>query len=376
MMKNLPEPIRINNKSALEAFESDVRKHNLLAVDTESNSLYVYHEQVCLIQASTRDRDYIIDPLAFDDLSALGDLIADPSIEKVFHAAEYDIMTMKRDFGFTFANLFDTMFAARLLGRKKVGYGSLLEEMFGIRTSKKYQRADWGRRPLPDSQIRYAQMDTHYLPEIRDRLLAEIRERGREAEAREIFHEITKSPPAEHTFDPDGFWSIDKRNELSSREMAILRELYLMREDFARRKNRPPFKIMGNKTLLELARFAPRRYGELDMIHGMSGGQVQRYGDNVLKAIRQGINAPLPSRPPQPPRPPEDVYARYDRLDHWRKRNARQRGVSSEIIVSRDTLWHLAYNPPDSLQDLEGVPGLGPWRRQEYGRSLLKTLKD
>src|SRR5688572_24583666 len=153
----LAAPTIIDTSSALRDLALRLRHEPLVAVDTESNSLYAYHERVCLIQMSTRKQDWLIDPLALDDLTPLADFFADPHIEKVFHAAEYDIMCMKRDFGFTFKNLFDTMYAARILGLKSVGLGSLLETHFGIRVDKRYQRADWSLRPIPPDQLHYAQ---------------------------------------------------------------------------------------------------------------------------------------------------------------------------------------------------------------------------
>src|SRR5690606_29531 len=132
--------------------------------DTESNSLYAYRERVCLIQLSTRSRDYILDPLIIVDMSPLAPLLADPGVEKVFHAAEYDLICLHRDYGFIVNNLFDTMVAARICGYKAIGLGSLLSEFLGVELDKRHQRDDWGERPLPPDSLRYAQMDTHYLP--------------------------------------------------------------------------------------------------------------------------------------------------------------------------------------------------------------------
>ncbi|MEP0761582.1 MAG: ribonuclease D, partial [Chloroflexota bacterium] len=157
----LPPAQIIRRTADLRRAVDRLRASPLIAVDTESNSLFAYTERVCLVQLSTRERDLIVDPLAVDDMSPLGDLLAEPAIEVIFHAAEYDIISLKRDFGFSFANLFDTMMAARVCGWDKTGLGNILEEQFGVTVDKKYQRADWSRRPLPPDHLRYAQMDTH-----------------------------------------------------------------------------------------------------------------------------------------------------------------------------------------------------------------------
>ena len=116
----------ITHAAALRTLAKELQRHPIIAVDTESNSLYAYRERVCLIQFSTPLADTLVDPLALDDLTPLAPIFADPKIEKVFHAAEYDLICLKRDFGFEFANLFDTLVAARILGRKQVGLGAIL----------------------------------------------------------------------------------------------------------------------------------------------------------------------------------------------------------------------------------------------------------
>src|SRR3954467_3450148 len=139
-----------------------------IAVDTESNSMHAYRERVCLIQFSTPDADYILDPLPLTDLGVLAPLFANSAQQKIFHAAEYDIVCLRRDYGFEFTNLFDTMSAARTLGWPQVGLAAILETRFGVKMDKKFQRADWKRRPLTREQLDYARLDTHYLLALRD----------------------------------------------------------------------------------------------------------------------------------------------------------------------------------------------------------------
>ncbi len=150
----------ITHAAALRTLANELQRHPIIAVDTESNSLYAYRERVCLIQFSTPLADTLVDPLALDDLTPLAPIFADPKIEKVFHAAEYDLICLKRDFGFEFANLFDTLVAARILGRKHVGLGAILAAEFNVEQDKRFQRANWGARPLPPDHLFYAVQDT------------------------------------------------------------------------------------------------------------------------------------------------------------------------------------------------------------------------
>ncbi len=370
---NLPRPHYVRRTAELRPLVDRLKNEPLLAVDTESNSLFAYFERVCLVQLSTRTADYLIDPLSVDDMSPLGELLADPAIEIVFHAAEYDIMTLKRDFNFTFTNIFDTMLAARTCGWAKIGLGSILEEQFGMRVDKTLQRADWSTRPLPPDQLRYAQIDTHFLPELRDRFVAELTERGRLVEAREMFAALADLPPASRQFDPDGFWRIHQVRDLKRNQVAIVRELYLLRDQIARQRDWPPFKVFTDETLIHLALLAPRRMEDLQGVRGLSDRLVERSGAALLQAIARGAHA----KPPTPPRSrtlDPVVQARYDALKDWRKQRAADRGVESDVILSREILWALAREVPTCLEDLDRIPGLGPWRKAEYGAELLQVL--
>ena len=175
-----------------------------LALDTESDSLYRYFYKVCLVQVSTISTDYLVDPLRLPDISGLNDLLADPSIEKVFHAAENDVVVLKRNFGFSFAHLFDTMVAARILGLPRVSLAALLEENFAVKLDKRAQLTDWGRRPLTGEQLSYARLDTHYLMPLRDLLADELRARRRWREASEAFRGAARPGACRKTFRPRG----------------------------------------------------------------------------------------------------------------------------------------------------------------------------
>ena len=226
---------------------SDLAQHSMIAIDTESNSLYVYQEQVCLVQFSAGTNDYLVDPLILhDDLGVLAPIFADPGIEKIFHAAEYDIICLKRDFGFTFNNIFDTMVAGRVLGRTAIGLASILEEEFGIELDKRYQRANWGERPLPPAWLAYARLDTYYLIALRQRLFAALRESGRLALAQEDFQRLCRTEIPEPNYN-DLWTRVAGGQELNPRQAAVLEELCRYRDRRAQEADEPAFKIISNK---------------------------------------------------------------------------------------------------------------------------------
>ena len=260
MRDSLPPPILVADEDSLGRLVRALTSHPVVAVDTESNSLHAYRERVCLIQFSTPAADYIVDPIKLRDLSALAPFFANPDQQKVFHAAEYDLICLRRDYGFAVTNIFDTMSAARTLGWPQVGLAAILDTHFGVTLDKKYQRADWKRRPLTPEQLDYARLDTHYLVALRDRQLQALTESGHWPEAQEEFERL-----ALPRGDSDGadsapaFWRVKGARDLTPPQAAILQALFAYREQQAERLDCPPFRVMGEAVLLELARRAPRQ---------------------------------------------------------------------------------------------------------------------
>jgi len=354
-----------------------IRSGSRLAIDTEANSMYAYQERICLIQISTNERDFILDPLAFaqEELTELGVILADERLEKVLHSAEYDLILLMREWGWHVENLFDTMWAARILGIHRVGLASMLGNMFQVKLDKRFQRANWCRRPLPPEQLAYAQADTHFLLRLRDRLAVQLEAEGHVPEAQEIFAEQCQIKISPNEFSPDSFWSIKGVKQLPPPGRAVLKALNIFRDQVALSRDLPPFKILGDRTLLELAQTRPHKTADLQKVFGMTHGQVHRYGRQLLQIIRENERKPAPKRPPRQPRPPEDVLNRYDRLHTWRKERGLQRGVESDVILSRDSLWQIARLDPRSFSDLAEAEILGPWRLATYGSEIIELLR-
>ena len=365
----------IDKPNLLAQMVKALSRQHYLAVDTESNSLYAYRERVCLIQFSSSEHDYVVDPLAVKDLSALGDLFADPAIEKIFHAAEYDLICLKRDYGFHFANLFDTMFAGRVLGRSTLGLGGMLEAEFGLQLEKRYQRANWGQRPLTPAMQEYARLDTHYLIPLRNRLDAELRQSGLRELAQEDFNRLLATPVQDEP-EPDTWWKVAGCQKLTPRQAAVLQQLCVLREVQASRMAQPLFKVMSNDVMVLVARNCPRDRSHLAEIPGMSPRMMNRYGDAMLAAVQRGLKADPP--PPRPHRPkPEQVYLdRLDGLKEWRKRAGKLMGVESDIILPRDVLEAIAADDPQDLQSLGKVMASVPWRFRRFGKDILSLLVD
>ncbi len=370
----MPYPTIVTDPQTLATLVEHLKTQPRIALDTESNSFHSYSQSICLLQISTGQGDWLIDPLALSDLSPLAPVMSDPAIEKIFHAADNDIAYMKRDFHFTFQNIFDTQFAARILGIKTLGLGTMVQEYFGVTLEKKYQRADWAIRPLPLEQVRYAQQDTQYLFALRDLLYEQLVAKNAVEEAQEAFAFLADLPamPASQ-FDPEGYWYFHEVRELDPQHITILRELYLWRENLAQKWDKPVFKVMSNEVLMNIARNAPVTLAKLTHLDGLSGYMKRRYWREILQAVERGLHA-TPVSPPKRPRIDRSTLIRYNALHDWRKMQALERGVESDVILPKDILWSIAQQVPKEVGDFKTVAGFGPWKQKKYGAAVLDVL--
>lgn len=364
----------IDSSRALDAAVERLMREERIAVDTESNSLHAYRGVTCLIQLSTPAEDLLIDPLAIADISALGAILADPAIEKIFHAAEYDLICLKRDFDFDVRNIFDTMAAARVCGYQRIGLGNMLEDLLGVQHSKKHQKYDWSQRPLSESALRYAQVDTHYLLPLRDILHEQLRLRRRLEEAREYIADVTRYELKSQEFDPKGYWTLVRPNSLDRAQIGSLRELYILRDELAQAYDHPPQRLISNKILLQIVKQGPRSIKQLYSFRGLPAWLIRQSGDEIIQALQHGAASRLKvARPKQEPIP-QPIVDRYSALHSWRRETAKARGVESDVIISRGALWDIARRNPATVDDLGDICGLGPWRRETYGAALVAVV--
>lgn len=365
-------PVLIQTPEAFEALVLELNGLARVAVDTESNSLHAYRERVCLLQFSTAQKDYVLDPLAVGDLQPLGSLFADPRIEKVFHAAEYDILCLRREYGFDFNRIFDTMQAGRILGRKMAGLDRLLEERFGVKVDKRLQKADWGARPIRPELLQYAAQDTHYLIPLRDLLEQELRDRGLLELASEDFRMacINHNSGSRSNQESPAWGRLRARRDLSPRELTILKELLTWRERAAERLDRPPFKVISEEKLIEIARAAPSGEDELSAA-GLGERQARRWGRDLLQAVARGRAAPLFQRVPTSI-PSRAYLNRLEGLKAWRKKTAAVMDVESDVVLPRGLLLELANR---GAQDVGAVMQTSPWRLRRFGEQITEVLR-
>ena len=366
----------IVTKHSLSEVVQKLQCESIIGVDTEGNSLYSYQERVCLIQISTSTEDFIIDPFAIDDLTELQTVLENNEIEKVLHASEYDLFGLWRDFGWRIEGLFDTMIAARSLGWKNLSLASILLNQYSIRIDKKFQLADWAKRPLTEDQLLYAQLDTHYLLSIRDVMVNQIIERDQWFEVYEEFDRVARvSRRNPHKKSINDFWKITGAQKLRGKNSAVLLELYKYRDKIAVKLDVPPFRIVRDHILIEISLQCPQNKQQLEYVKGMNPRLIRLHHQGILKAVRAGIVAEHPVKPQKKKIDPL-IRDRYQSLKMWRKNVATKRGVSSDVIIAREVLWNLAVFNPIDYSQLELVEDLGSWRRKTYGKDILQVLQN
>jgi ribonuclease D len=382
-------PILVYTPKSYAQMLTHLRLHRLVALDTESDSLYRYYPKICLIQLSVGARDdnsdpagvvdYLVDPLRLNDLSTLGEVLSAPGVEVIMHAAENDMLLLYRNFGFNFPQIFDTQLAARILGWKQVGLAAILEAQFGIVSDKRMQRTNWGKRPLTPEQIAYAQMDTHYLPILRERLTTELQARKRWEEALHAFAQLSRIDYSTRLVEERTFWSMKSVRDVPSEQLNVLEALWQWREAEARYQNRPPFKIVGDTALIEMAKQLPADQNALRHIPDLGGSQLERYGAVLLRTLQEGQRRSQPHPPEYEARSElmldRAAIARFDALRKWRSETARERDVQPDIVLPNSTLLTIAQRNPSDEAELAEISELGEWKVQTYGPHILATLQ-
>jgi len=356
---------------------ADLSAEISIAVDLEADSMHSYREKVCLLQFSIPGRTVLVDPLAVPDLSPLQPVLADVNVRKIFHAADYDLRCLFRDFGFEVKGLFDTMVACQLLGEEKVGLADVLGKYFAVELDKKFQRADWSIRPLSEGMQRYAAEDTRHLHRLADLLEGRLRRDGRMTWAEEEFRLLEKV--RFNKADGPLFLKVKGAGRLERRALGILEDLLQWREKEACRRDCPPFRIIGNKSLIEASRSAPRSLQGLIGIEGISPRLAERYGAALLRVIKASMGRPEESLPyfPRQERPQRDPGAddRFDLLRKWRPLRAAKLGIEPGILINNAVLEEIARNQPRSLSELEKIQGIKQWQVVVLGDELLDVLK-
>ena len=368
-------PILISSRDVAD-LAALLAQYPVIAVDLEADSMHNYQEKVCLLQFSTPETTILVDPLAGAELAPLQPILADPAIRKIFHAADYDIRCLARDFAFEVRGLFDTMISCQFLGEERFGLADVLRKYFAVELDKQFQRADWSKRPLSEGMIRYAAEDTGHLHRLALVLEQKLAEKGRLEWVREEFSLLEKV--RFNAQQGPEFLRFKGAATLNRRQLAVLELLLQWRDAEAQRRDCPLFRVLANQPILELARLMPRERQQLQEIAGLPPRLVDRYGGKLLDAIGRGLDLPAEDLPVYPrgerrERDPQ-VERRFNRLKDWRKKAAADLELDPGVLINNGVLDELARRNPASEQDLEQMSLLKNWQRRELGEAILRVL--
>lgn len=347
-----------------------------IAVDLEMDSLHHYQEKVCLIQVSTRQQNWLIDPLACRDLSPLAGPLGDSAVLVVMHGSDYDIRSLHRDYGIVVSNLFDTMIASRFLGITEFGLAALLNARFGIELDKKYQKADWSKRPLSREMSAYAVADTSDLLPLYDQLRTELNQKDRLDWCLEECRLVCQARVTEK--EGPLFLYCKGAGKLKGHSLAILEELLQLRDALSKELDRPPFKVLSAETLMEIAELRPQSIHELSGIKGMTPGQTGRHGTSLLAAVTRGLELAEDKLPhfPQTRRSEvtEKTKERLKNLKIWRQHFSSELGLDPGVLAPNWLLEEVAELSSDCMSELDTIPGMRQWQKQLFGHTLIDVL--
>ena len=373
--------IYIDTQTGIDEAAAVLSRSSWAAVDTEADSLHHYQEKLCLLQVSVEGEDFVIDPLAKVDLSEFARILSEKFL--IFQGADFDIRMVRRVADFRPREIFDTMIAAQVLGYDKQGLADLALRHCGVTLPKAGQKADWSRRPLTPALLEYAANDTHYLRPVQQAMQRELAELGRAEWHRQNVGRMLKSvmeprpaPPA----DADDRWQVKGSKDLKGKSVTVLRELWRWREEEARRRDRPSFKVLNTEYLIGAARWTGQHPGK-DIAEWAEAPR------NVRGEHREAMNRAIRSADSMPQaeftKPPRDKFRKrwteadnkkLELLKAERQKLAEVYKVTPSLLATNTNLETLILAAPKDRAALESTDCLLPWQLEIVAEPFLNIL--
>jgi len=369
----------ISDSGALRELAEGLTGESRVALDLEAAGFHRYSDRVCLLQVSTGDQNFVVDTLAVEPSDVLRGPLESPDVQVLLHGGDYDLRLLDRDLDLHPVKLFDTQTAAALLGEPSLGLAALLEKYLDVQVSKKYQRADWAQRPLPDEMLDYAASDTRHLHALADLLAEQLDTVGRRswAEEESALMEVLRWNT---DGDVDPVTRIKGVRNFELREVALIREAWLWRDEVARARDRAPFRVAGDAVLLEVVRERPRDVTALARVRGFSPQLAERSGRELLDRLEETDRLDdselvgYPRGPAGPRRPPPEIEEIANRLKIVRNEAAEALGIARGVLMSNTVILEIARIHPSSGEELAGVTGVRRWQAEALADRFLAVL--
>ena len=369
----------ISDVDSLGDLREGLTGENRVAVDLEAAGFHRYSDRVCLLQVSTAGQHFIVDTLAVDPSGVLRGPMESPTVTILLHGGDYDLRLLDRDLDLHPVKLFDTQTAAALLGEPSLGLAALLKKYLDVHVSKKYQRADWAQRPLSAEMLDYAVSDTRHLHELARILIERLEAVGRISWAEEE-STLMEALRWNSTGDVDPVTRVKGARDLELREVALVREAWLWRDEVARARDRAPFRVAGDPALLEVVGERPRNVSALGRIRGFSPQLAERSGKELLDRLERTDRLDeselvgYPRGPAGPRRPSPEVEEIANRLKAVRNEAAVTLGIDRGVLMSNTVILEIAQVNPSSVEELAEVPGVRRWQSETLAEQFLGVL--
>jgi ribonuclease D len=363
-----PSPRLITQSSELAELCDRLRQEPFVTVDTEFMRERTYWPELCVVQLAGRDEVAVVDAEAPGmDLAPLGDLLADPAVVKVFHAARQDVEIFLLKFGAVPAPMFDTQIAAMVAGfGDQASYDSLVRALAGASIDKAHRFSDWSARPLSKAQIEYAAGDVTHLRQVYLRLREKLLAEGRLDWVAQEMDALLE--PATYITEPNEAWERLKPKTTNRRFLGVLRAAAAWREAEAQRINIPRGRLVKDETLLEVAATAPETTDQLARARGISEGFARgKSGASLLAAIAEAKSLPedaLPM-PLEARRGAGASPALVALLKVLLAASAEAHHVAPKLLADTEDLERLASESEPEIRALTG------WRREVFGEDAL-----
>lgn len=367
----------IESDAELEHICADLLMQKIIGVDLEADSLHCFEEKICLIQIATADQAFLIDPFEIKEMSPFLRVLEDENVIKIFHGSDFDIRSIDRDYQTTVKSLFDTEIACRFFGVKERGLAALLKRHFNVDADKKYQKADWSKRPIRKEMIEYSVGDVAYLTQLYDIIDRQLVTMGRASWAKEEF-ELQEQVRYENNHTSPLFKHFKGAGKIDNRSLAVLENLLQLRLSIARKKNRPLFKILSNASLMTMAQEKPVTMDQMAKTRAISQRQADMYGNLCVTAIVEAMELEHMSLPayPKTRRPKKDitVQSRIKRLKKMREKLSDVIGIEPGFLLNNAVIGSIAFQKPASCDDLMKIENIRRWQVEAIGKDIMSTL--
>ena len=358
----------------------ELKGQRRVAVDLEAAGFHRYSDEVRLVQLSSTKQTYIVDPMAFDVSDVLRPTLEDPSVQVLIHGGDYDVRLLDRDLDIHPTNLFDTQVAASLIGEPSVGLAALLEKYCDVSLSKKYQRADWAQRPLPEELVVYAAADTRYLHTLVDLLEEKLAALGRASWAKEEFS-LLETVRWDDDSETDMVSKVKGARTLPPLKLEALREALAWRDEIAQQRDRALFRVAGDPVLMTIVNEEPSSVAELGKVKGINPKLAERQGAKLLTRLRSVRDLPedeiLPfprprKRGPGRPTPEEEEWA--NRIKKVRGERAEELGIERGLLLPNAVIFDIARRAPIDAGQLDETEGIRRWQIEAVGDAVLAVM--